>query len=126
MNRFMGRGHPVVGTDVQSACDSSAGRFSQVHVAGSFKGLHDLDPEIHVHREVSGRRVMVEKHVVAIRAQTRVLAEERPHAIQGRLPGRADLPDPYLSSNRCKHARSYELQRNIYAHKKFSKSGLPG
>jgi hypothetical protein len=89
----MSLAHSVIRTNVQRARDLSPRRFDQVHFASFFEGTNNLHTEVHLHRKMSRRWVMVKAHVAPIRAQPRVMTEKFPHPIQRWAPRSANLPN---------------------------------
>jgi hypothetical protein len=57
-------------------------RLGKPNFSFGFERTHYFNPEIHIHRQIPARGMVIEKHVVAVRAQVRMRPQEFPHLIE--------------------------------------------
>ena len=78
---------------------------------GGFKRARDLNPEVHVHRQVAARGAVIEKHVVPIGAQARLGPQELPHLIERRPPRSSGAADSDMTPDGGKLGRVAAVPR---------------
>jgi hypothetical protein len=88
----VGVGQSIVGTDVNRLRHLSRRRRDTSDVALRFERAHHLDTEVDIHRFMSMRRVMIEEQVVS-GVQLAARLQERPYAIERRLPCSGDITE---------------------------------
>src|SRR5690242_10652919 len=99
MNRVMSFLHPLVGAHVNRRRHSTGRRDGGVDFIGGFESARDFHAEIHIHRLVAARGMVIEEDVVAAGAEARLRPQKLPYFIESRLPCRCDAANRYMATD---------------------------
>jgi len=105
---------------MQSGCDPSRRGIGRNHVSGSLKEARDLNAEIHVHGRLHVCRMVIQEDVVAIRSESGMLLQERPHLVEGPPPGGGNLVETNRLADGRESSRRNQLNGNFSGHDAFS------
>ena len=83
------------------------------YFSGALEVSSDFHPEIDVHGRLAAGRMVIEKYIVAVGAQSGVPPEEIPDLVQRRFPSRGNLSDPNLPAHGGEHARVDGLNGDV-------------
>src|SRR5262249_37456916 len=103
-DRVVRLAHSVVWPAVDGDCSFASWGFSRIHLVRGLKSARDLDTEIAHYRLARLFRGVVEKDVVAVSPQPRLVANEHPDLVKRRPPGGANCPGRALPPHRGKLA----------------------